>query len=59
MDVENMIKIFCGNCGIKLDDKDTSCPNCGSAKQELMITLKDTINITLHSKLGTKVKKRR
>jgi len=56
-DVENMMEIFCGNCGIKLDDKGRSCPNCGSSKQELMITLKDTINITVHSKIGNKFKK--
>ncbi|MCD6474612.1 MAG: zinc ribbon domain-containing protein [Thermoplasmata archaeon] len=50
-----MIEIYCRNCGKKLSNDNEVCPNCGSKKRNIIVTLKDKIE--LHDQIKGKVKR--
>jgi len=51
-----MKEIYCKNCGKKLSEDNEVCPNCGSKKRNIKITLQDKIE--LHDQIKGKIKEK-
>lgn len=51
-----MKEMYCKGCGEKLTKDDKVCPNCGSKKRNIVVTLEDKIE--LHEQIKGKVKEK-
>ena len=51
-----MKEMYCRDCGEKLSEEDKICPNCGSKKRNIVVTLEEKIE--LHNQIKGKVKEK-